>query len=442
MTAHAPSRASTTVRLLLNKLKRATGARAIHRRNILMARLLAAFHLNTDDEDDMLENRPSSLRIRELAHYIDDQSLSPSCFDDIKGFVGRLDEAGMKHIAYDYVPGLKEEVADVLKSARLHLLSLKLQYFVLSCVSTQFAHPRRGSTHHCTICDARTRHSFCPQCTSRISSAALEAYTSISQGAAKDSPLFTEIMPELALLHAFCSIRFAFHPARLDAPLLRPTSLRYLLRALLILEHQTVLTPKHSGISLYVVQLNLLLGSAHRAREVWDPLDIKQTILDSLSPIFFDRLSTIAPSVASPSSSSHQLAKLSSHYSVSLKLRMPQQLIDAFEAGNYSSVLAIPKYTHNLRASCTRAMSLVEETRAERLFGLSTAKMTEDTRFSEKLPPTAQFIIDVPLTTLTGELSDDVEMNELADYGSFPCWEAAECSPAYARLRIGPQPSV
>ena len=74
---------------------------------------------------------------------------------------------------------------------------------------------------------------------------------------------------------------------------------------------------------------------------------------------------------------------LTSHFSYSLKLRMPRRLVDAFEAESYSSVLEIPKYISDLRTSATRAMSLVEESRAERLLGAPTWELFTDLRFSK-----------------------------------------------------------
>ncbi|KAJ4139662.1 hypothetical protein NW765_003571 [Fusarium oxysporum] len=146
--------------------------------------------------------------------------------------------------------------------------------------------------------------------------------------------------------------------------------------------------------------------------------------MDSLAPIFYDRLSTISPALISPSDETgwELLDLLSSHFNVSLKLRMPRRLIDAFESGSYSSVIDIPEYMENLRWSCTRAMSLVEETRTDRIMGEHFSEVFTDPRFTE--------------------VADDMKLVETVDYGSFPSWDCSSQSPVYTRLRIGPPSTV
>jgi len=112
---------------------------------------------------------------------------------------------------------------------------------------------------------------------------------------------------------------------------------------------------------------------------------------------------------------------LTSHFSYSLKLRMPRRLVDAFESASYSSVLEIPKYIQNLRSSATRVISLVEETRSERVLGAPTWELFSDPRFTE--------------------VSDDTQLKEKIDYGAFPSWDYSASPPVYVRLRLGPPPS-
>jgi hypothetical protein len=120
-------------------------------------------------------------------------------------------------------------------------------------------------------------------------------------------------------------------------------------------------------------------------------LAVKRTIVDSLAPIFYDRLSTVSPIILDSSDGwGWELVEtLRSHFSVSLKLKMPRKLIDAFESASYGSILDMPKYIENLRAGCTRAMSLVEEVRADRLLGEPCGEFLDDARFG-----TFQFCAD------------------------------------------------
>ena len=212
---------------------------------------------------------------------------------------------------------------------------------------------------------------------------ALKVHKSLADLTSKDRSVEAEIRPELAVIAALCCIQAAFPPTTDISN--SPTSYAPLLQALLLLEHQLSLTPKHSIISLLLVQLHLRVGSTSRAREIWDTLGVKRTIMDSLAPIFYDRLSTISPAMISPQDETgwELLELLNSHFNVSLKLRMPRRLIDAFESGSCSSVTSIPEYMENLRWSCTRAMSLVEETRTDRIMGEQFSEVFTDPRFSK-----------------------------------------------------------
>ncbi|PNY29927.1 Uncharacterized protein TCAP_00161 [Tolypocladium capitatum] len=408
---------------VLLSVAKSKNLRPIYRRNVLLARVSAAFDLGAGDEDDLQDGRPSSLRIRELSNYVEDQKSSLACFDDIKGFVERLDASAIKHMAYRHIPRLADASPDGAVAARVRLLSLKLQYFASTCPLSAVTVPGEKPRSKCAFCDAEFDTALCPSCLSGIGRNALALYQSAAKDLAGNPAAENEIIPELAMVVGFCNLRLAFNHERRGYTRSRPPLAQHLLRALFMLEHQFHLTPKHSQTSLVLVQLHLLLGSAHRSREIWDNLAVKRTIVDSLAPIFYDRLSTVSPSAISPSDGwAWQLHEtLRSHYAVSLNLRMPRRLIDAFEAGKYSSIMDMPKYIENLRASCTRAMSLVEEARADRLLGQRYGELLNDARFVE--------------------IHDELRLNNAIDYGSFPSWDSSAWPPMHERLLLGPGPS-
>ncbi|PHH92169.1 hypothetical protein CDD83_8555 [Cordyceps sp. RAO-2017] len=415
--------AKKSVQALLLAIAKSKNLRPIYRRNVLLARVLAAFHLGPGDQEDLQDGKPSSLRLRELVSFIDDQKTSPACFDDIKRFMEMLSAPAIKFVAYRHVPQLVDAAAKKETKAQIRLLSLMLQYFVSTCSLSAVRVPGERPTSKCVVCDAAFDASSCPSCLSSIGNKALDLYT---QSAEEDvsNPIFkNEVLPGLALTVALCNLGTAFNVDRPGSTPSGLSSTKPLLRALFMLEHQLHLSPKHAPISLVLVQLHLMLGSAYRAREIWDDLSVKRTIVDSLAPIFYDRLSTLAPTVLSPSDSwgNYLMDTLKSHYSTSLKLRMPRRLIDAFEAGSYCSVMEIPKYIENLRAGCTRALSLVEESRTHRLLGVTPRGVLTDDRLVE--------------------MTDEVHLFEVIDYGSFPSWQCSTFPPLYTRLRIGPPPS-
>ncbi|KAF4970465.1 hypothetical protein FZEAL_10029 [Fusarium zealandicum] len=407
----------TTVQQLLLKFVKSPNLRPIYKRIIFLARVSAAFNLVSNDEDDIADGEPASFRLKELINYIRDQSTSAACLDDVKTFVERLSPTALKYLAYDFSPKLAGEEEDELKSARMRTLSFKLQYFAATCPFMYTTVPGEKPLRKCVASGVDVEPGSHGPCFETVAQAALEFYQSVAELASKHPSVEGEIKPELAIIIALCNIQLAFPST--DNPN-TPSSYAPLLRTILLLEHQLSLTPKHGIISLLLVQLHLLLGSSPRAREIWETLGVKRTIMDSLAPIFYDRLSTISPAVISPSDDKgwDLMELLDSHFSVSLKLRMPRRLIDAFESGSYSSVLDIPQYIENLRWSCTRAMSLVEETRTERLLGENFSEVFTDPRFNE--------------------VTDDTQLTETIDYGSFPSWDCSSRPPVYARLRVGP----
>lgn len=372
-----------TVQKLLLKFVKSPNLRPIYKRIILLARVAAAFSLASNDKDDLADGEPASFRLKELINYIKDQGINAACFDDIKTFVEVLAPTALSYLAYDFAPKLADEMEDELKSARIRTLSLKLQYFAATCPSMYTNLPGEKPLRKCVVTNIEVDASSPAPCFNAVAKDALEVYKALAELTEKHPSVEGEIRPELVVIIALCNIQLAFPPSTQTSNF--PVSFAPLLRAALLLEHQLSLTPKHGIISLLLVQLHLLTGSSPRARDIWATLGVKRTIMDSLSPIFYDRLSTLSPALISPSDTWGWdiMELLHSHFSVSLKLRMPRRLIDAFEAGSYSSVIDIPQYMENLRWSCTRAMSLVEETRTERLLGENFSEVLIDPRFGE-----------------------------------------------------------
>jgi len=174
-----------------------------------------------------------------------------------------------------------------------------------------------------------------------------------------------DFLADLAMVAAMCFIKMSGMASSQGA--VGSNTHRCLLLAAAILEHHLLLSPKHSGILLLLARLYLRLGVSRRAVGLWELLEVKRTIVDSLSPIFFDRISGIDPGLASGPMLSDVVQ---SHYVNSLRLRMPRRLTDAFEEEAYTSILEIPKYITGLRTSCTMAMGYLEQKRAVRAVGI------------------------------------------------------------------------
>ncbi|KAG7112955.1 hypothetical protein HYQ46_011447 [Verticillium longisporum] len=153
-------------------------------------------------------------------------------------------------------------------------------------------------------------------------------------------------------------------------------------------------------------------------------MDVKRTIIDSLSPYFLDRLSTLSPASVLPVPNRPQQAMtygLKAYYGTSLKLRMPRRLADAFQSESYSSILEIPVFIDRLRISCTMAMGYIEELRATRALGHKSTPISEEDYINEITPAT--------------------QLTEVIDYGSVPNLHVSTAQPVYEALQIGPSPS-
>ncbi|KOS20857.1 hypothetical protein ESCO_004545 [Escovopsis weberi] len=359
------------VRNLLSQLLSSNRLRSMYRRNILLSRVSAAFELGPSVEEDMINGQPASLRLRELLHYIKDQATNTACFNDVKGFLERLDADGLRYLAYEHFPRLLSDFSDKVNAAWANVLSLKTQYFTLT--------RRFGPSSSAPQPKATTA---CPTSFTQLSKSAVKLFKSLEDS--EDPAVANDIVPEIAILIASCSLAEAFG-AQPDKRPLPPAARRSLFHAVLLLEDQLAKNPVHGQISLMLVQIHLFLGSAYRASEIWEAVGVKRTIVDSLAPIFYDRVSTVSPSLLSPNDEwgEYFREQLRTHYDASLKMKMPRRLIDAFESGSYGSVAEIPKYIEDLRTSCTRVMSLTESKRAERFLGLTTIDLLNDPRFDE-----------------------------------------------------------
>ncbi|TQW12064.1 cytoskeleton organization protein [Cordyceps javanica] len=396
-----------TVQDLLLKVSKAADSKPIYKRNVMLARVSASFQLLESEGPDTVNTSPSSLRLRELVKYINNQGTYPSCFDDVQLFVEQLDAGGIDYLAHHHFPS--QEQSDSLPELRKQVLALKLRYFAATCPQT---YTTTSTTSEQQV-PRQTRFKA-------IFQACMLLHKYISSLSSYSSASTRDVQSEVSLLAASSLIELAH---QLPSSIPTTESAQYLVQALLLLQQQLKSTPKHSQICLLLVQLHLRLASAPEALAAWKALDIKNTIMDSLAPLFYDRISTVVPGLISPlTNAGWQLtSSIKTHYQTSLKMRMPRRLIDAFQDGSYSSVLTVPQYIEDLRVSCTRAMSLVESMRSERLLGVSDTDLFSDSRFTE--------------------IRDGTTMHEIIDYGSFPSWNHSASPTIYQQLQLGPAPS-
>ncbi|KAJ3496819.1 hypothetical protein NLG97_g2373 [Lecanicillium saksenae] len=396
-----------TVQNLLLKLSKAADSKPIYKRNIMLARVSVSFQLLESEGSDAVDSSPASLRLRELVKYINNQAASPSCFEDVKLFAEQLDASGIDYLAHYHFP--PPDQGDNLTELREQILALKFRYFAVTCPQTYetvSADSEKQSARDAALRD--------------IYKTSMALHKHIGSIASYSSQVTKDVQAEAALVAAFCLVGLA---NQVPSSLPTTESAQYLAQALVLLQQQRQSSPKHSQICLLLAQIHLRLSSFQQGLAAWDTLDVKNTIMDSLAPLFYDRLSTVAPGMISPLTNDgwRLMSSIRTHYQTSLKMRMPRRLIDAFQEGSYCSVLTVPAYIEKLRVSCTRAMGLVESVRSERLLGLSETELLSDSRFTE--------------------VRDGTTFNDIIDYGSFPSWDHSANPSIYERLRLGPAPS-
>lgn len=324
--------------------------RPIYARTLLLARILTSFELGDIGQPGATSKPADSARVRQLVSFAESQYDSPSCFQDIKRFVELLGTAEQQHLVQDVLPRISGESSGY-KEIAFQVLALKLRYFILTTPQGRLF----AGTGQNGALGSDEAH---------IAAECLRLYRTLEATESDDMRRAqSDFLPDLAVLAAVCFLKTggAGRPPGGFNP--HTTNLRPVLLATLILEHQLLKTPKHSGINLLLTRLHLNLGSVKRALATFDTVEVKRTIVESHAPLLIDRLSGVAPELASgpllPS-------VVQSHYANSLRLRMPRKLADAFEAGAYTSILQIPRHTDGLRGSCTMVMGFMEEMRAQR----------------------------------------------------------------------------
>lgn len=254
------------------------------------------------------------------------------------------------------------------------VLAIKFRYLLSTCPLTLehlvVVGPDNEQELECRLCDSASRGN-CKNCLERVASSALCAYKDIDKTPEALQKLDKDPRTDLALvavsaLLKLSGLRQTQLPNKLSP--LSDVKVFRLLQATAILATQVERTSDDVPLRLLLVKVYLLLGCAKEAYLTWLPMDVKRTIQDALSPLFFDRLSTISPGLFLEGRRS-LTEPLASYYYVCLREPSPVKIWDAFSSGNYTSILDMAEYSDRLRRSCTLVMTVVESRRALRACG-------------------------------------------------------------------------
>lgn len=232
---------------------------------------------------------------------------------------------------------------------------------------------QQADSHQCRFCSNLTTFP-CRHCLKQIITDAASVYKQV----AADKELIASIPRldkdpriDLSLVIGTALLKLSgLRAGTVDGsrPPLQDVDSGLLLQSVLVLDTQLKQTPSDNGLRLLLVQLYLLLGNASYAHQLWTPLDVKRTIQDALSPLFFDRISTISPALFQGQGRG-LLDPLTHYYNYTIGGDSPLKIWEAYSYGSYTSILDMVKYDDKLRRSCTLFMTLVEEYRAARLSG-------------------------------------------------------------------------
>ena len=226
--------------------------------------------------------------------------------------------------------------------------------------------------YRCRIC-SKPASSPCEACLRSIISSAVVTHHELGADPEhvkaipdldRDPRLDLSMLVGLSLLKLSGLQRRLSNPSQ---PPLQDVATARLLQAVLVLDTQLRETPDDTGLRLLLVQLYILMGCASYAYQLWAPLDVKRTIQDALSPLFFDRISTVSPGLFQATRPITE--PLRSYYTNTLRDQCPIRVWDAFTSGSYTSIIDMAEYDSRLRRSCTLAMTVVEERHATRALG-------------------------------------------------------------------------
>ncbi|KAL2268243.1 hypothetical protein VTJ83DRAFT_3089 [Remersonia thermophila] len=402
-------------------------AHPMHRKNINLALLELTFRLPASGASRPDAASGLSPRVAQIGLFLEQYLDRRSAFDDVKPYVAELTLDEIKSLLDQVLPKLLDEGASKPRKCTLRALDLRLRYLLSTCPQTLSPRPAddadaKEAPYLCSLCGSPASLP-CAKCLRKLVVDACSAYKEVNDDkelADAVQALDKDPRIDLALVISVALLKLSgLQPCAGDAniSLWRDAEPSLFLQAVLLLDAQLRATPGDTELRLLLIQLYLRLGCVSYAHKLWTPLDVKRTIQDALSPLFFDRISALSPGLFQ--GTRPPMEGLRTFFTYTLADSCPVRIWDAFSAGSYPSILDMVDHDDKLRRSCTVMMTLVEERRATRCFG-------------------GKIDIEIDQHPLTETITEETTLLNKTDYGSLPNLESSHGAPIQEYLRLGP----
>ncbi|KAK7970187.1 hypothetical protein PG988_009260 [Apiospora saccharicola] len=354
---------------------------AIYRTQLDMAKLIILFETPVESESD--ESIASEARINGLVAYVHSHYRDMSCFDNLKRFYGLLSTSEAKVLLERLDTDGSQSEESPFQKIMLLTLRFRLRYYFTTasnCYKPSYTY--RGAT--CGICDSDSVPERCDTCLKDIVKACVWTWKAgLKQGDLQEKLKSEGVSPYTDLTIIGSAI-------------------------------------KRQDLSVLLVKLYVLIGAASHAKSIWDSLEVKNVTLNSLGPLFADRLGTMAPGLwQGHARGDTPTSQYLHYYRSAIEKNIPNSLRLSFDHGSYASILGNLTTRTKHKQSCTLVMALVDHFRGIRSVEGEVMQETWQDRLVQHIKP-------------------GMQLHDTTDYGPFPNIEANPDHPIQDFLSIGP----
>jgi hypothetical protein len=255
------------------------------------------------------------------------------------------------------------------------LLTLRLKFRYLFATSPHVSASIADGSARCNFCESTIDVGVCNTCLVSIARSCAFIYNQGFEDRALREHInnVQDIDPfsNLAIIGATSLLKLAgLTPHEvLGSSSAKNVDVRLVLQAISWLNsHYSRVTQKDPAITIFLAKLYLLIGCVPQAQLLWDTLGVKNVTLDSLGPLFSDRLSSIAPGMWRPNTIT-PMNQYHYYFQSAIRKTIPANIRTALELANYPSVVGLLEVQERLIHSCTLIMANVEDRRGLRAIG-------------------------------------------------------------------------